>query len=63
MSVVPDPVKNPNGYAALSVGSVVALAVVELHNRLGINISIEEASFVTLAIPVIALFLKKKVSR
>lgn len=61
LNLVPDPKESPNGYVALSWASVAALLVVELHNRLGIDISIEEASVVVgLAAPII-LFLKKKV--
>lgn len=50
------PKTHPNAFAALSASSVAALLVTELHNRLGVDISIEEASIVVAVVTTVVLF-------
>ncbi len=60
MAALLSPVDHPNGFAALSVGSVTSLIVVELHNRFGIDVSVEEATVAVAAFISLALFIGRK---
>jgi hypothetical protein len=50
------PKTHPNGFAALSASSVAALLVTEAHNRLGVDISVEEAMIIVAAVTSAVLF-------
>ena len=56
----PSPVSQPNAFAGLSSGTVAALIVYELDERLGVTISVFEAGFIVAFVTTIYLALGKK---
>jgi hypothetical protein len=59
MNIIPDVGKNRNGYAGFSAMSATTFLIVEAHDRLGLDLTVYEASFIVGAITAAVLFLGK----
>ena len=58
--MVPSPRDHPNAFAGFSTAAVAAFAVTELHDRLGVDITLDEAGFVVAGVVALALFLGRR---
>ena len=58
--MVPSPKDHPNAYAGFSTAAVAAFLVTELHTRLGVDITMAEASYAVAATVALVLFLGRR---
>lgn len=58
--MVPSPKDHPNAYAGFSTAALAAFLVTEAHDRLGVDITLDEAGYIVAAVAAITLFLGRR---
>lgn len=61
--MVPSPKDHPNAYAGFSTAAAAAFLVTELHDRLGVDITLDEAGYIVAGVAALVLFLGRRRSK